>query len=289
MSILARVVGSAMLLGEKSLRSQETLTEIVSGPRPDAPVTRTARGRVTVRRSRVAALTVTEFVPRARRRGPTLLYLHGGAFVAPIQSAHWSIVGTLLSGDVSAAVVPSYPLIPEGSAATVIPRLLDLYADIVGRGGPVVVAGDSAGATLAVNLAQRTAAAGLPPPSTLLLYSPWLDLGVSNPLMRDIECRDPVLSREGLACAGRSWAAPVPPTDPEVSPIHGDLSMLPETHVYQGGRDILAPDAEDFVAAARRAGSPAHLHLYPDAFHCFVGARWLPESRHALRHSVRLL
>ncbi|GAA2061486.1 alpha/beta hydrolase fold domain-containing protein [Williamsia deligens] len=289
MSMIARVVGSAMLLGGKSLRSQETLTELTSAPRQDAPVTRAARRRVTVRRCEDSPLAATALVPRVRTRGPILLYLHGGAFVSPIQAAHWSIVERLLSGDVSAAVVPSYPLLPEGSATTVIPRIVDLYADIVGRGEPVVVAGDSAGATLALNLAQRTAAAGLPSPRALLLYSPWLDLGVSNPLMRDIECRDPVLSREGLACAGRSWSAPALPTDPAVSPLHGDLSGLPETHVYQGGRDILAPDAKDFVEAARRAGSPAHLHLYPDAFHCFVGARWLPEARHALRHSVQLL
>ena len=289
MSFLTRIVREAMLFGQKSLRTEEAVVRLLSTPRPDAPVGRRTRRAFGVSRLRIASIDVTRLSPVVQQTGPTLLYLHGGAFVSPILPAHWLITGSLMVSGCAEGLVPSYPLLPEGSAATVVPQLLEMYRLLSESGKEVVIAGDSAGAALAVSVAQAVALAGLASPQMLLLYSPWLDLSATNPEMRSIEHRDPVLTREGLAYAGRLWSSPLSPSDPIVSPLFSNLTGLPETHIYQGGHDILAPDAASFVEAATAAGSPAFLHNYPDAFHCFVGARWLPESRHALGHSTRLL
>lgn len=76
---------------------------------------------------------------------------------------------------------------------------------------------------------------------------------------------------------------------PLVSPIVDSLANLPPVHTYQGGWDLFAADAWEMTDKIRGAGGDAELHLYPDAFHVFVGAPWTPEARAALRDIARLL
>jgi hypothetical protein len=97
------------------------------------------------------------------------------------------------------------------------------------------------------------------------------------------------MGRDGLLEAGRWWAGDHDVRSPLVSPIFGDLAKLPPVHIYQGAWDLFAADAQDVTDKIRAAGGEAHLHLYPDAFHVFVGAPWTPEARAALRDISSLL
>ncbi|GLJ62016.1 MULTISPECIES: alpha/beta hydrolase [Microbacterium] len=91
-----------------------------------------------------------------------------------------------------------------------------------------------------------------------------------------------MLGSDGLRWAADRWAGTRPTTDPWISPINDTLEGLPPIAVFQGGNDMFAPDAQCFVDKAVAAGTRAGLHLYPDAFHVFVGVPQLPEAREAL-------
>ncbi|CAN5365964.1 hypothetical protein BH09ACT1_BH09ACT1_03200 [soil metagenome] len=186
--------------------------------------------------------------------------------------------------------VPLYGLAPQHGVDEAYELLDAVYDDAVGRfGDRVFLAGDSAGGALAVGQAIRARYAGTPTAAGLILFSPWFDIDLGNPGITAIEAGDVMLGRDGLIEAGRLWAGDHDHRSPLISPLFADLAGLPPVHIYQGERDILAPDAELFVKRVRDAGGEARLHLTSGAFHVFVGAPWTPEARSALDEVGRVI
>ena len=74
-----------------------------------------------------------------------------------------------------------------------------------------------------------------------------------------------------------------------LSPLFADLAGLPPVHTFQGGRDILAADAQLLASRLRQAGNAGTLHLRPGAFHDYLGAFWTPEARARSRAVNQLL
>jgi len=148
--------------------------------------------------------------------------------------------------------------------------------------GPLVLCGDSAGGGLAVAQALRG-----PNVALLLLISPWLDITLADPAAAALEREDIMLGVEGMRLCGQAWAGSTDPRAPHLSPLFADLESLPPTHIFQGTRDLLLPDARTFAAKARASGVDVHLHEYPGGFHDFMGAPFLPESPDAFGHAAR--
>ncbi len=151
---------------------------------------------------------------------------------------------------------------------------------------PVFLAGDSCGAGLSVGLAICCRNEGLRPPTGLILFSPWLDVTMTNPGIPALTKLDPLLAPAGFVAAGQDWAGGRSVTDPLVSPLRDTLEKLPPITIHQGGHDILLPDAEKFAAKARAAGTHVDLRVWPTAIHVFAGAGRTPEARQALRDAV---
>ncbi len=207
----------------------------------------------------------------SRRPDPrrTIVYVHGGAYVNP---------------------PPLYPLAPAGTAATVVPLMLDVDAAVRARYGPRVVwAGDSAGGGLALATALALRDQGRTVPDHLVLVAPWLDVTMSNPGVGQVEPRDPSLAVPGLQHAGRLWAGGTDPRDPLVSPGFADLDELPPTTLVVGDRDLFLQDCRDLAERAGRAGVDVSLVEAAGGFHVFPAVTFLPESKAARRHvSARL-
>jgi triacylglycerol lipase len=123
------------------------------------------------------------------------------------------------------------------------------------HGGPshVSVIGDSAGGNLALAALEYNVTNGGLLPGSMVLLSPWLDLGMTNPNIGFVQ--DPLLP-VGLAQQfGKQWAGGLSITNPMVSPLYATpatLAALPPTTVYTGNLDILSPDA---IALAGKAAS----------------------------------
>lgn len=219
-----------------------------------------------------------------------VVYLYGGAYVSPMLATHWTIISTLIRRSGVTVTVPRYGLAPEHTVDDAYALLDAIYDDLVAAPDTrVFLAGDSSGGALALGQSIRLRDAGRPLPAGVILISPWLDATMSNPKVPALEPLDRMLGREGLVEAGRWWAGGHDPRSPLVSPIFGDLAELPPVHTYQGGWDLFAADAQDLTDKICATGGAADLHLYPDAFHVFVGAAWTPEARDALRDIASLL
>ncbi|TFV55252.1 steryl acetyl hydrolase [Geodermatophilus sp. DF01-2] len=188
------------------------------------------------------------------------VYLHGGAYIAPVAPQHWTLVGALADAGVRVEV-PLYGLAPEHTHRAAYPFATAVYRQLLDQvdAAAVTLTGDSAGGGLALGLAQTLADAGLPQPRRLVLLSPWLDLTLGHPDLPAVEARDPWLSRAGLLEAGHAWAGGDDPTDPRLSPGNGPLAGLAPVHVYVGTRELCLPDA--LRLRDRGAAEGAHVEV----------------------------
>lgn len=196
---------------------------------------------------------------------PTVVYLHGGAYVSEIAAQHWSLVAELAEETGAAVVVPHYGLAPQHTATDAFTMLDELLRGL-DPGVPVHLAGDSAGGGLALALAQRWQES-YPRLAGLTLIAPWLDLEMKNPGIDAVEPHDPWLTRPGLRPAAAAWAGDLALDDPRVSPVNGPLETLPPTLLLVGDRDITVPDCR--LLRDRSGGRldyvevPGAIHVHP--------------------------
>ncbi|WP_426519562.1 alpha/beta hydrolase [Diaminobutyricibacter sp. McL0618] len=289
MSISMSLTRVALRARPNRYRTEATMYESARNDSGDAPIPGSLRRSCIIRRESVLGNTVITLTPKAGATGTHLIYAHGGVYVHSLVSAHWRIIATLIRLSGVTVTVPLYGLAPDHSADDAYPFLQAVYMSVVDRaaGKPVILAGDSCGGALSVGQAIRCRHEDLPAPAALILFSPWVDASMSNPGIAAIEKRDSMLAPAGLAAAGRVWAGSRSVADPLISPIHDTLRLMPPIFIYQGGNDILLPDAKMFAAKAKEAGNRGALRIYPAGVHVFVGAGWTPEARNALRDAAQ--
>ncbi|WP_224769290.1 alpha/beta hydrolase fold domain-containing protein [Nocardioides ochotonae] len=262
--------------------------------RPKGPSDPPARLR---RRCVVETDVVEGFaVHRVRARatapgGPAVVYLHGGAYVSEIVRQHWSLVEDLATapGPGVEVVVPIYGLAPQHHATDALRLTGAVLRGLLDEDRPVHLAGDSAGAGLALALALHHRPLGPGLLRGLTLMAPWLDLRMANPGIDAVEPHDPWLARPALHAVARSWAGGLPLTDPRVSPVLGSdeaLAALPPVELWVGTRDITLPDTRLLAERLRAAGVAVRLHEEPGAIHVHPLLP-VPEGRAARRELVR--
>lgn len=218
----------------------------------------------------------------------TILYIHGGGYVFDLVGPHWSIIGALAGTTGAQVIVPIYPLAPEATFKEGFAFLESLWPKLTGAGAKVAIAGDSAGGGLTLALAQRIRDAGLTKPAALLLFSPWLNVQIDDPLQAEIQLHDPMLYVKGLREAGTMWAGKEDLRSPQISPIFGDMSDLPPIAIFTGSSDILLSDARRLRDRLAAASLPVEYHEYEGMFHVWVGAP-VPEARKALNEAAAFL
>ena len=232
-------------------------------------------------------------VHAVRRRGGTVrrtvLYLHGGGFVAPIDPFHVRYAARLASELDAEVLLPDYPLAPEHTWRDSHDALVELAASLVAD-RPTVLAGDSAGGGIALAVALSLRDRGGAQPTHLLLHAPWVDLTTSTPATRWYAERDPWLRITKLEAYARWWAGSEADLDrPEVSPALADLAGLPPALVFCGTRDLLLPGCRLLAHRAREAGWDLTLVEEPDLIHVYPILSMLPEAKVAWRTTTDFL
>ncbi len=228
-----------------------------------------------------AGFPVHVITPRHLDPERTVVFMHGGGFMAPIDAFHMRYVAKLATSLRARVVVPDYPLAPEHTWRDSFKPLADLALRWAGE-GRMTLAGDSAGGGYALALAMALRDRGGPQPSELLLLSPWVDVAMSSPDHPAYDAVDPWLFLGKARAYGAWWAgSPDDLARPEVSPGLGDLDGLPRTLMFCGTRDLLLPGCQ---ALADRAASSDWELVYveePDLLHVFPLLPLIPEARRA--------
>lgn len=201
----------------------------------------------------------------------SVLYVHGGGYVDPMDGYHWRYAARLARRLGVRVVLPHYPLAPTHTWRDSHDALVHLFEQVaVESPAGVVLAGDSAGGGYALALAQTVARRPGPQPTHLVLVSPWVDLTAGVAGTEEAARRDPWLRLSRLHLNATWWAGGDDPTRPELSPLHGDLSGLPQAVMWCGTRDLLQPQCRALADRAAREGwdlayveEPGLIHVYP--------------------------
>jgi triacylglycerol lipase len=236
----------------------------------------------TVQHTTFDGMPVVQITP-ANPSGHYVVAIHGGAFIFGPSIFHW-IDYTVMAYQTGATIeVPIYPLLQQGgTAGLVVPEMAGLISMEVAQHGSsnVSVIGDSAGGTLALSAVELMVAQGEPVPGSMVLLSPWLDVGLTNPNIAFVH--DPLLPVPPGQQIGKEWAGNLPENNYLVSPLYGSLKGLPPTTVYSGSMDSLAPDTVVLEQLAATQGAPFSFVLAAGQIHDWVlltpdGFRYYPQ------------
>lgn len=224
------------------------------------------------------------------RRGTvtrTLVYLHGGAFIAPLDPAQVPFALKLARALDARLVVPDYPLAPDHTWRDSHTQLADLTARWAGEPGGAVLLGDSAGGGLAVSVSLTLRDRGGPHADRMVLHSPWVDLTLTAPGTDDFVRRDPWLHPGKGRAYGRWWAGSDDDLRrPEVSPVFADLAGLPPALMFYGTRDLVGAGCRLLSRRATSAGWAMQAVEEPGLIHVYGLMPGLPEARRAFRRTV---
>ena len=209
-----------------------------------------------------------------------MLYLHGGAYMGNIRLEHWQLIEQLIVKTKSVVVIPDYPLAPEATCSVTYGFIGDLYLQLLTNfpAKQVIFIGDSAGGGLALGFGQQLRNEKLKLPSQIIIFSPWLDLTLTNPELQLFTQGDNLLSITGLQCAARFYAGNLDLKDYRLSPLYGDLSGLCRISVFTGTNDLLHADARRFRQLMNEQKLGFNYFEYPGLFHDWVIITRLKET-----------
>lgn len=246
--------------------------------------------RLCIRERAVHGFPVYDVSPAAGGGNQRILYFHGGAYVFEITPYHWTLIAELAERLDATVTVPIYPIAPEHDFHRMFAMVRAVYEHVLEEtaAGDLSFVGDSAGGNMAVVLTMMAAEDGLPRPARHVLISPGLDMSLSNPRTHEAERLDPWLAIPGGLEAIRLYAPGIDRCDWRISPIFGDLSVLPRTLLLTGSRDMLTPDNIAFAERARMTGVEVELVHEEGMFHVWPLID-MPEARRARDRIVAFL
>lgn len=201
------------------------------------------------------------------------LYFHGGGFMASSASSHRKLAGHLARAAALNVFIVDYRLAPEHVFPSQIDDAIDVYRGLLAdglTGDRLAVVGDSAGGNLAMSTVLKLRDLGLPLPSAIVAFAPWIDLENSGESLDTNAATDIMVNRgvvEGMA--GVYLGATGSRTDPLVNPLHADLAGLPPVLAIASDSEALRSDAERIVERASAASVTAALSLYSGQQHVF--------------------
>jgi len=201
-----------------------------------------------------------------------ILYFHGGVYVIGTAAATVPLVGELVRRTGARATTLEYRLAPEHPFPAALEDARAAYEGLLAQGAApakIALAGESAGAGLAVALLLALREAGEPLPSCGLLMSPYVDLTLSGETLAAKRDVDPLLTPEGLRARVPDYVGGADASDPLISPIFGDLKELPPLLIQVGSHEVLLSDALRLAARAAISDVRVTLDVTPGVPHVF--------------------
>ncbi len=255
------------------------------------PYPRDVARKVPTRDETIGGVPARWFEPAGAPADGVILFFHGGSYLyGSARHSHAELVASLALSSRRRVVAPDYRLAPEHPFPAQIEDARAVFDALVARGTPasrVVLAGDSAGGHLAIELALALRDAGAAAPAGLVLISPWSDLRMLGASFRDNDAYD-FGTREALVRHRDAFAGDVPLDDPRISPVCAHLAGLPPTLVTVGDREIPRDDILALADALEKAGVDTTLHVAEDMPHnAPVWAAVHPSGKAALEASAR--
>ena len=215
--------------------------------------------------------------PKQAVTGRVILQLHGGGYIGPMKNIYRRFAVKYSQISFGADVLtPDYRVAPEHPYPAALEDAVYAYRWLLEekkyQPSQIVVAGDSAGGNLALELALAVKAQGRSQPCALVLMSPWTDMTMQGASYQKCAALDPMLTHDYIdSCrtAYRGANSTLEWEDPSLSPLFADLRGLPPTLIQVGTNEILKSDSINLAKAMTEQEVYAVLEVYPECWHVF--------------------
>ncbi|MFJ9177852.1 alpha/beta hydrolase [Streptomyces sp. NPDC102360] len=225
--------------------------------------------------------------PAEPRATPVVVFFHGGGMVLCSLDSHDGFCRELAAASGASVVSVDYRLAPETPfpAAPEDAYTALLWAAKTHPDRPLVVAGDSAGGTLAAVTALLARDRGGPALAAQHLYYPMLDPERSSASYEE-NAHGFFVTADHLRWYWQQYLPrPEDARDPRATPLAARrLDGLPPVFVVTAGLDPLRDEGRRYAELLAAAGVPTRYHCYDEAFHGFMtmgGDAALPEAKAA--------
>jgi acetyl esterase/lipase len=201
-----------------------------------------------------------------------IIFLHGGAFTVEEDSGHWWMVEQILKQSNFKISFIQYPLAPESNYRQTHAMLTEAYSELTFKnpGERFYLFGDSAGGGLCLAFAQTLRDKAQKIPEKIALLSPWLDLSLTNPEIRELEQRDLLLSAETLRKCASWYADGTDLKSPLLSSLYGNMEGLNSIGIFVGTEEILLPDCRLLKQKIEKSGTALFYKEYEGMQHDWI-------------------
>lgn len=219
----------------------------------------------------------------------TMVFYHGGGFIMEIAEPHWNFCFELVRALRCRIIVAIYPLAPVHTYEDAYIACYDAfsYASSLSDDSKLILIGDSAGAHLAIAMAQIALNKGVRQPNLVIAISPWIDIADEVEGKDGIDPIDPMLAMSGLSKIAGIWAPYL--RDARVFPpciLHGPLEGLAPMMIFSGTREVFHPEAKVFAEKAKQAGVDVELVIGEGLWHCWASMIEIDEGQRAIELMV---
>lgn len=219
----------------------------------------------------------------------TMVFYHGGGFIMEIAEPHWNFCFELVRTLRCRIIVAIYPLAPVHTYEDAYIACYDAfsYASSLSDDSKLMLIGDSAGAHLAIAMAQIALNKGVRQPNLVIAISPWIDIADEVEGKDGIDPIDPMLAMSGLSKIAGIWAPYL--RDARVFPpciLHGPLEGLAPMMIFSGTREVFHPEAKAFAEKAKQAGVDVELVIGEGLWHCWASMIEIDEGQRAIELMV---
>ncbi|MEM1033056.1 MAG: alpha/beta hydrolase [Myxococcota bacterium] len=218
------------------------------------------------------------------RLRPAVVFFHGGGFVIGDAAEYDGVVQSMVRDSGCTFVAVPYRKAPEHPFPAGIEDANRGYRWVVDNAPRlgldperIAVMGDSAGATLAINVAQSAATAGRGRPALQCLVYPAVDFhgAVTTPgsgpryPSREAFANGYILTRDTIEYFARHYVAgPVDAADPRLVPLaYPHPERMPPTLLVTAGFDPLRDEGEAYAERLTSAGVPVRHLEWPELVH----------------------
>ena len=224
--------------------------------------------------TRTGSIRALLLVPKQEVIG-LCLYIHGGGWVLGTPEDYETLASTLAGRSGCAVLVPDYRLAPEHPFPAGLQDCEDTALwvwrerqALIGEAVPMVVAGDSAGANLAIGALSQLK--GRVHPAGLVLIYPVVDADASTPSYERFGAGLPLLKAD-MEWFLRLYAQPAQWRDPAVSPLVAPvLDDHPPTSVILAEHDVLLDEGHAYARRLAAMQRLVALRQYPGMPHGFI-------------------
>jgi acetyl esterase len=217
-----------------------------------------------------------------------MLHFHGGGWTFGSIDSHDSLLRSLATASGDTIIAIDYRLAPEHPFPAPLEDCVDAYqwcsknaASLGIDAKRIAVAGDSAGANLALAV-SLTLRDGQHHPAAMLLFYGCYQTSMDTPSHRQFGDGRFGLSSERMRRFWQNYLGASPKPSPLATPLTAHLRRMPPAHLMVGTLDVLHDDTVALAAALKTANVPHELLIHPGAHHGFLHM----DERAAIAHNA---